>query len=76
MKKQSPKNIYISKGEYQLRLRQLEKSLLQTLNDVKARILDVERIITALATLKKEAAEVTVQLNLLSKALCGTFFEA
>ena len=50
MKKQSPKNIYISKGEYQLGLRQLEKSLLQTLNDEKARILDDERIITALET--------------------------
>ncbi|XP_077971534.1 cytoplasmic dynein 1 heavy chain 1-like isoform X1 [Styela clava] len=46
-------------GEYQLRLRQLEKSLLQTLNDVKGRILDDDRIITALETLKKEAAEVS-----------------
>nr|CAB3240292.1 cytoplasmic dynein 1 heavy chain 1 [Phallusia mammillata] len=45
-------------GEYQLRLRQLEKSLLQTLNDVKGRILDDDRIIAALETLKKEAAEV------------------
>lgn len=45
-------------GEYQLRLRQLEKSLLQTLNDVKGRILDDDRIISALETLKKEAAEV------------------
>jgi len=43
-----------------LRLRQLEKSLLQTLNDVKGRILDDDRIITALETLKKEAAEVKI----------------
>ncbi|CAK8687664.1 unnamed protein product [Clavelina lepadiformis] len=45
-------------GEYQLRLRQLEKSLLQTLNDVKGRILDDDRIITALEDLKNEAQEV------------------
>jgi len=48
----------VLQGEYQLRLRQLEKSLLQTLNDVKGRILDDDRIISALETLKKEAAEV------------------
>ncbi|XP_065449670.1 cytoplasmic dynein 1 heavy chain 1-like isoform X1 [Chrysemys picta bellii] len=45
-------------GEFQLRLRQLEKSLLQALNEVKGHILD-DTIITTLETLKKEAAEVT-----------------
>ena len=42
-------------GEFQLRLRQLEKSLLQALNDVKGRILDDDSIITHLETLKTEA---------------------
>ncbi|XP_070577189.1 cytoplasmic dynein 1 heavy chain 1-like [Ptychodera flava] len=46
-------------GEFHLRLRQLEKSLLQALNDAKGRILDDDRIITTLETLKQEAAEVT-----------------
>ncbi|XP_077870638.1 cytoplasmic dynein 1 heavy chain 1-like [Saccoglossus kowalevskii] len=46
-------------GEFHLRLRQLEKSLLQALNDTKGRILDDDRIITTLETLKKEAADVT-----------------
>ncbi|XP_041430591.1 cytoplasmic dynein 1 heavy chain 1 isoform X2 [Xenopus laevis] len=46
-------------GEFQLRLRQLEKSLLQALNEVKGRILDDDTIITTLENLKKEAAEVT-----------------
>ncbi|XP_022096690.1 cytoplasmic dynein 1 heavy chain 1-like isoform X2 [Acanthaster planci] len=46
-------------GEFNLRLRQLEKSLLQALNDTKGRILDDDSIITTLETLKKEAAEVT-----------------
>ncbi|MEQ2196220.1 Cytoplasmic dynein 1 heavy chain 1, partial [Xenoophorus captivus] len=45
--------------EFQLRLRQLEKSLLQALNEVKGRILDDDTIITTLENLKKEAAEVT-----------------
>lgn len=50
--------LYFS-GEFQLRLRQLEKSLLQALNEVKGRILDDDTIITTLENLKKEAAEVT-----------------
>lgn len=49
----------ILKGEFQLRLRQLEKSLLQALNEVKGRILDDDTIITTLENLKREAAEVT-----------------
>lgn len=50
---------HVSLGEFQLRLRQLEKSLLQALNEVKGRILDDDTIITTLENLKKEAAEVT-----------------
>ncbi|XP_064603299.1 cytoplasmic dynein 1 heavy chain 1-like isoform X2 [Liolophura sinensis] len=45
-------------GEFQLRLRQLEKSLLQALNDTKGKILDDDSIISHLETLKNEAAEV------------------
>ncbi|XP_013402014.1 cytoplasmic dynein 1 heavy chain 1-like isoform X1 [Lingula anatina] len=45
-------------GEFALRLRHLEKSLLQALNDVKGRILDDDSIISHLETLKNEAAEV------------------
>ena len=45
-------------GEYQQRLRHLEKSLLDALNDVKGRILDDDSIITHLEKLKKEAAEI------------------
>ena len=45
-------------GEYQQRLRHLEKSLLDALNDVKGRILDDDSIITHLEKLKKEAADI------------------
>ena len=44
-------------GEYQQRLRHLEKSLLDALNDVKD-ILDDDSIITHLEKLKKEAADI------------------
>ncbi|KAJ7386556.1 Cytoplasmic dynein 1 heavy chain 1 [Desmophyllum pertusum] len=46
-------------GEFHLRLRYLEKSLLQALNDAKGRILDDDRIIATLEKLKEEAAEIT-----------------
>jgi len=45
-------------GEYQLRLRELEKELLDKLNNVQGRILDDDSVITALETLKKEADQV------------------
>jgi dynein heavy chain 1 len=45
-------------GEFALRLRQLEKSLLDALNETKGRILDDNSIITHLETLKTEAAEI------------------
>jgi dynein heavy chain 1 len=45
-------------GEYQQRLRHLEKSLLDALNEVKGKILDDDSIITHLETLKNEAAEI------------------
>lgn len=45
-------------GEFRLRLRQLEKSLLTALNEVKGRILDDDSIISHLEKLKKEAGEI------------------
>lgn len=45
-------------GEFRLRLRQLEKSLLQALNDAKGKILDDDSVIATLETLKKEAFDI------------------
>jgi len=50
-------------GEFHVRLRHLEKELLQALNDAKGRILDDDKIIGSLETLKKEAAEVTKKVE-------------
>lgn len=46
-------------GEFRLKLRHLEKSLLQALNDSSGSILDDDKVISTLEVLKKEAAEVT-----------------
>ncbi|KAG9288876.1 hypothetical protein G9A89_001252 [Geosiphon pyriformis] len=46
-------------GEFKLKLRHLEKSLLQALNESKGNILDDAKVLDTLETLKKEAAEVT-----------------
>jgi len=48
-----------AQGQFQQRLRQLEKGLLQALNDVKGRILDDDSIITKLEKLKTEAGEIS-----------------
>ncbi|GBM53740.1 Dynein heavy chain, cytoplasmic [Araneus ventricosus] len=45
-------------GEFHVRLRQLEKSLLQALNDAKGRILDDDSVISTLEKLKNEASEI------------------
>ncbi|XP_076442165.1 cytoplasmic dynein 1 heavy chain 1-like isoform X5 [Babylonia areolata] len=50
-------------GEFQLRLRHLEKSLLQSLNDAKGNILDDDSILSHLETLKHEAAEVAKKVE-------------
>lgn len=50
-------------GEFQLKLRHLEKSLLQALNESKGNILDDDHVIETLETLKKEAAEVTRKVD-------------
>ncbi|XP_074602445.1 dynein heavy chain, cytoplasmic isoform X2 [Brevipalpus obovatus] len=45
-------------GEFHVKLRQLEKSLLQALNDAKGRILDDDNVISTLEKLKNEAADI------------------
>ncbi|XP_037072682.1 LOW QUALITY PROTEIN: dynein heavy chain, cytoplasmic-like [Pollicipes pollicipes] len=56
-------------GEFHLRLRHLEKSLLQALNDAKGKILDDDSVITTLETLKKEAAEITSKVEETDKVI-------
>ncbi|BES93792.1 dynein heavy chain [Nesidiocoris tenuis] len=50
-------------GEFHLRLRQLEKSLLQALNEAKGKILDDDSVITTLETLKLEAADISKKVE-------------
>ena len=45
-------------GEFQQKLRSLEKGLLQALNEAKGKILDDDIVISKLETLKKEAIEI------------------
>lgn len=56
-------------GEFQLRLRQLEKNLLQVLNDSKGQILDDDSVITTLETLKKEAADISLKVQETDKTM-------
>ncbi|KAF9586482.1 hypothetical protein BGW38_004001 [Lunasporangiospora selenospora] len=46
-------------GEFKVKLRHLEKRLLQALNESKGNILDDDKVISTLETLKLEAADVT-----------------
>lgn len=50
-------------GEFRLRLRHLERSLLQALNESTGSILDDDKVIETLEVLKKEAAEVTRKVD-------------
>ncbi|KAK3828336.1 MAG: dynein heavy chain [Benniella sp.] len=50
-------------GEFKVKLRHLEKSLLQALNESKGNILDDDNVIGTLEKLKKEAAEVTLKVQ-------------
>ncbi|KAJ3032718.1 hypothetical protein HDV00_007194 [Rhizophlyctis rosea] len=50
-------------GEFQLRLRHLEKSLLQALSESKGNILDDDNVLATLETLKQEAAEITSKVE-------------
>ena len=54
---------FTSLGEFLLRLRHLEKSLLTSLNEAKGRILDDDSIITNLEMLKKEAQEIAKRVE-------------
>ncbi|KAL2829944.1 dynein heavy chain, N-terminal region 1-domain-containing protein, partial [Aspergillus cavernicola] len=48
-----------AQGEFKVHLRQLEKRLLQALNESRGNILDDDNVIETLETLKKEAAEIS-----------------
>ncbi|XP_065362456.1 dynein heavy chain, cytoplasmic-like [Calliphora vicina] len=56
-------------GEFRLRLRQLEKSLLQALNDAKGKILDNDSVIATLETLKKEAYDINQKVDETDKVI-------
>lgn len=56
-------------GEFHLRLRQLEKSLLQALNDAKGKILDDDSVITTLETLKQEAQDISRKVEETDKVM-------
>ncbi|XP_066987022.1 dynein heavy chain, cytoplasmic isoform X2 [Macrobrachium rosenbergii] len=62
-------NLLKLQGEFQLRLRQLEKNLLQVLNDAKGQILDDDSVITTLETLKKEAADISLKVQETDKTM-------
>lgn len=64
-------NIYviIITGEFHLRLRQLEKCLLQALNEAKGKILDDDSVITTLETLKQEAADISKKVEETDKVI-------
>ena len=52
-------NLIKLQGEFNIHLRQLEKRLLQALNESRGNILDDDNVIETLETLKKEAAEIS-----------------
>ena len=52
-------NLVKMQGEFKVHLRQLEKRLLQALNESRGNILDDDNVIETLETLKKEAGEIS-----------------
>lgn len=56
-------NLIKLQGEFKVHLRQLEKRLLQALNESRGNILDDDNVIETLETLKKEAAEISVKMS-------------
>ena len=56
-------NLIKLQGEFTVHLRQLEKRLLQALNESRGNILDDDRVIETLETLKREAAEVNAKMT-------------
>ncbi|XHG04755.1 hypothetical protein AWENTII_008001 [Aspergillus wentii] len=56
-------NLVKLQGEFKVHLRQLEKRLLQALNESRGNILDDDNVIETLETLKKEAAEISKKMS-------------
>ncbi|KAJ4294876.1 dynein heavy chain [Collariella sp. IMI 366227] len=56
-------NLIKLQGEFKVHLRQLEKRLLQALNDSRGNILDDDNVIETLETLKTEAAEISTKMS-------------
>ncbi|WEW60954.1 dynein heavy chain [Emydomyces testavorans] len=56
-------NLIKLQGEFKIHLRQLEKRLLQALNESRGNILDDDNVIETLETLKKEAAEISNKMT-------------
>ncbi|EOO03106.1 putative dynein heavy chain protein [Phaeoacremonium minimum UCRPA7] len=56
-------NLIKLQGEFKVHLRQLEKRLLQALNESRGNILDDDRVIETLETLKTEAAEISTKMS-------------
>ncbi|ERT02584.1 dynein heavy chain, cytoplasmic [Sporothrix schenckii ATCC 58251] len=56
-------NLIKLQGEFKVHLRQLEKRLLQALNESRGNILDDDNVIETLETLKTEAAEISAKMN-------------
>ena len=56
-------NLVKLQGEFKIHLRQLEKRLLQALNESRGNILDDDNVIETLETLKKEAGEISKKME-------------
>ncbi|KAK0388532.1 hypothetical protein NLU13_4775 [Sarocladium strictum] len=56
-------NLIKLQGEFKVHLRQLEKKLLQALNESRGNILDDDNVIETLETLKKEAGEISAKMS-------------
>ena len=56
-------NLIKLQGEFKVHLRQLEKRLLQALNESRGNILDDDNVIETLETLKTEAADISVKMS-------------
>ncbi|KAI5868419.1 cytoplasmic dynein heavy chain [Durotheca rogersii] len=56
-------NLIKLQGEFKVHLRQLEKRLLQALNESRGNILDDDHVIETLETLKTEAGEITIKMS-------------
>ncbi|KAL2153811.1 hypothetical protein VTH82DRAFT_4967 [Thermothelomyces myriococcoides] len=56
-------NLIKLQGEFKVHLRQLEKRLLQALNESRGNILDDDNVIETLETLKTEAAEISTKMR-------------